>query len=43
MKKRVKIFTLSIIFFSTSTLEESLGDDIRLSHDAYNIWDEDFR
>jgi dTDP-4-dehydrorhamnose 3,5-epimerase len=33
----------SILFFSTSTLQESLDDDIRLPHDAYNIWDEDFR
>ena len=32
-----------ILFFSTSTLEESLGDDIRESHDKWNIWDEDFR
>ena len=33
----------SVIFFSTSTLEESLGDDIRMPHDKWNIWDEDFR
>ena len=33
----------SIIFFSTSTLDESLGDDIRMPHDKWNIWDEDFR
>jgi dTDP-4-dehydrorhamnose 3,5-epimerase len=33
----------SIIFFSTTTLDESLGDDIRESHDKWNIWDEDFR
>jgi dTDP-4-dehydrorhamnose 3,5-epimerase len=32
-----------ILFFSTSTLEESLGDDIRESHDKWNIWNEDFR
>lgn len=33
----------TVIFFSTATLEESLGDDIRESHDKWNIWDEDFR
>ena len=33
----------TILFFSTTTLEESLGDDIRESHDKWNIWDEDFR
>ena len=33
----------SILFFSTSTLEESLGDDIRMPHDKWNIWGEDFR
>ena len=33
----------TILFFSTSTLEESLGDDIRESHDKWNIWNEDFR
>jgi dTDP-4-dehydrorhamnose 3,5-epimerase-like enzyme len=32
-----------IIFFSTSTLEESLGDDIRQDHDKWNIWEEDYR
>jgi dTDP-4-dehydrorhamnose 3,5-epimerase len=32
-----------IIFFSTSTLEESLGDDIREDHDKWNIWNEDYR
>ncbi len=32
-----------IIFFSTSTLEESLGDDIREEHDRWNIWEEDYR
>jgi len=32
-----------IIFFSTSTLEESLGDDIREEHNKWNIWEEDFR
>ena len=30
-------------FFSTSTLEESLGDDIRYEHDHWNIWEEDYR
>jgi dTDP-4-dehydrorhamnose 3,5-epimerase len=33
----------TILFFSTSTLEESLGDDIREAHDKWNIWNEDFR
>jgi dTDP-4-dehydrorhamnose 3,5-epimerase len=32
-----------IIFFSTSTLEESLGDDIRIPHDKWDIWSEDYR
>lgn len=30
-------------FFSTSTLEQSNGDDIRLPFDAWDIWKEDFR
>ena len=32
-----------IQFFSTSTLEESLNDDIRFEYDKWNIWKEDFR
>ena len=32
-----------ILFFSTSTLEESLGDDIRQDWDKWNIWEEDYR
>lgn len=32
-----------IIFFSTTTLEESLGDDIRQEFDKWNIWEDDFR
>jgi dTDP-4-dehydrorhamnose 3,5-epimerase len=32
-----------IIFFSTSTIEESLGDDIREEHNRWNIWEEDYR
>lgn len=32
-----------ILFFSTSTLEESSKDDIRLPYDAWNIWNEDYR
>jgi len=32
-----------LIFFSTSTLEESKDDDIRLSYDAWDIWQEVFR
>ena len=32
-----------IMFFSTTTLEESLGDDIRQEHDKWDIWSEDYR
>ena len=32
-----------ILILSTSTLEESKGDDFRLSYDEWNIWDQDFR
>lgn len=33
-----------IQFFSTSSLQESLGDDIRFEYNTIpNIWDEDFR
>jgi dTDP-4-dehydrorhamnose 3,5-epimerase len=32
-----------IIFFSTTTLEESKGDDIRQPYDKWNIWEEDYR
>jgi dTDP-4-dehydrorhamnose 3,5-epimerase-like enzyme len=32
-----------ILFFSTSTLDESLGDDIREDHNKWNIWEEDYR
>lgn len=32
-----------IIFYSTSTLEDSLGDDIRFPFDKWDIWKEDFR
>ena len=32
-----------IIFYSTSTLEESMGDDIRFEYDRWNIWEEDYR
>lgn len=32
-----------IMFFSTSTIDESKGDDIRKPYDTWNIWDEDFR
>ena len=28
-----------VIFFSTSTLEESIGDDIRFEWDKWDIWD----
>lgn len=32
-----------LMFFSTSTLEESKGDDIRFEYDKWNIWEEDYR
>lgn len=32
-----------IIFYSTSTLEESMGDDIRFEYDKWDIWKEDYR
>ena len=32
-----------ILFFSTSTLKESLNDDIRFPHDKWNIWDIEYR
>lgn len=32
-----------ILFLSTSTLEESLGDDIREEHNRWNIWEEEYR
>ena len=32
-----------IQFFSTSTLEEALEDDIRYNYNNPNIWEEDFR
>lgn len=32
-----------ILFFSTSTLEESLGDDIREEYNKWNIWEENYR
>ena len=30
-------------FFSTSTLEQSLGDDIRFDYNLVNVWGEDYR
>jgi dTDP-4-dehydrorhamnose 3,5-epimerase len=33
----------SIMFFSTSTLEESLVDDIRYPYDKWDIWKIDYR
>jgi len=30
-------------FFSTSTLEESKGDDIRFNYDKWNIWNIEYR
>ena len=32
-----------VMFFSTSTLDESKGDDIRFPYDKWNIWEEDYR
>lgn len=32
-----------IMFFSTSTLQESQGDDIRFDYDKWNIWEEKYR
>lgn len=32
-----------IMFFSTSTLEESKGDDLRFDYDKWNIWEENYR
>ena len=32
-----------LMFFSTSTLEESQGDDIRYPYDNWNIWEKDYR
>ena len=32
-----------ILFFSTSTIEESLDDDIRKPHNKWNIWEEEYR
>jgi dTDP-4-dehydrorhamnose 3,5-epimerase-like enzyme len=33
----------NILFFSTSTLEESKGDDIRFNYDMWKAFEEDFR
>ena len=32
-----------ILFFSTTTLEESLGDDIREKFDKWDLWKDDLR
>ena len=32
-----------IMFFSTTTLEESLGDDIRQEYNKWDIWQENYR
>ena len=32
-----------MMFFSTSTLEESKGDDYRFGWDHWNIWEENYR
>ena len=33
----------NLMFFSTRTLEESKGDDIRLAYDTWDIWKNDYR
>jgi dTDP-4-dehydrorhamnose 3,5-epimerase-like enzyme len=33
----------NILFFSTSTLQDSLEDDIRKNYDCWNVWQDDFR
>ena len=33
----------AVIFFTTSTIEETKNDDIRYPYDTWNIWTEDFR
>ena len=32
-----------IMYFSTASLEETKGDDIRFPYDRWNIWEEDYR
>lgn len=32
-----------ILFFSTSTLQDSLNDDIRFPYNQWNIWDKNYR
>lgn len=32
-----------VMFFSTSTLEKSKGDDVRFPYDKWNIWDINYR
>lgn len=32
-----------IQYFSTATMEETKGDDIRFPYDQWNIWQEDYR
>jgi dTDP-4-dehydrorhamnose 3,5-epimerase len=32
-----------IIYFSTASMEETQGDDIRFDYDKWNIWKEDYR
>lgn len=32
-----------LLFFSSSTLEESQGDDYRFAYDAWNVWEEKYR
>lgn len=32
-----------IIFFSTASMEETKGDDIRKAYDAWDMWQDDYR
>ena len=32
-----------VMFFSTTTLDESLNDDYRLPYNEFNIWEENYR
>ena len=32
-----------LMYFSTSSIDDHHGDDIRLPYDAWNIWEDDYR
>jgi dTDP-4-dehydrorhamnose 3,5-epimerase len=36
-------YNTKVIFFSTSSLSESIGDDIRERYDKWNIWEKNYR